>query len=409
MPLRRNVPFRLYWISETISDIGSGVSMVVFPLLAVVLLHATTFQVGLLVAAENVGWLLIGLPAGALVERWDKRRVLIYSELFCGVTTVSVPVSYAFGVLTFAQLVVVAGAVGTMRVLSSITIQAFLPAVVPPDQLVESNGRIQITGSAAGVLGPGLGGLFVQFWTAAGAVAIDAASFFVSALTLSQISALPQQGSSGDRHRLDLRRQIAEGLRFVFGTPRFRWLTLYGVQWNLMVATQETLVIPFLVRELHVRSGAIGFLLATAAIGGILGGMISGGMSKRVGPGRSAIIGLCIGGVSACLIPISTGGRGLVFFALGNFGVALGGSICGVMNGSFRQAACPPEMLSRMAASTRVFTWGALAVGGILGGYLGTVMGLRPALYVAAGGLLLTPLWLILTSARNLDFLPNPS
>ncbi|MHB8294504.1 MAG: MFS transporter [Acidimicrobiales bacterium] len=407
-PLRANAAFRLYWLSDTVSELGSAVSLVAFPLLAVILLHASTLQVGVLVAAENIGWLVVALPAGALVEGWDRRRVLIVCDVLRAVVTVWVPIAYALGVLTLVQLVLVAGTVGTISVVASVAVQAFLPAVVPRSQLVEANGRIQTTSAAAGVVGPGVGGLLVQLLTAAGTISIDAASFALSGLAIAR---MPRQShhivTMPAARQRPLRHQVREGLVFVFGTPRFRWLTLCGVQWNLMVAAQEALVVPFLVRTVHVRSAAVGLLLATAGVGGILGGLVSKRLGNHIGPGRSAVAGLAFAGASSLLIPLTSRGPGLALFAAGNLGTALGATIFGVMNGSFRQAACPPELLSRMAASTRLFTWGALAVGGLLGGYLGSLMGARSALYAVVGGYLLSPLWLVVTTARSLDT-PTP-
>src|SRR5690348_3911878 len=187
--LHRHRDFRLLWIGQGVSDIGTAVSTVVLPLVAVVYLHATAFEVGLLAALEWLPWLLIGLPAGVWVDRSVKRMMLIGTDLCRMVLIGSVPVAAAFGALTIGQLLAVGFATGAATVLFQVAYQSYLPTIVAPDDLAEGNAKLQGTQAAAGVAGPGIGGLLVQAFRAPFALVLDAVSYLVSVLALLAITA----------------------------------------------------------------------------------------------------------------------------------------------------------------------------------------------------------------------------
>ncbi|MFD7234927.1 MFS transporter [Streptomyces syringium] len=420
-PLTRNRGFELLWASETISHLGSAVTLVALPLLAVVTLHASPLEVGLLVAAENLAWLLIGLPAGAWVDRWPKRTVAVATDWARAALLTSIPVAALAGMLTMTQLYVVAVAVGVAGVFFAIAYQALLPSLVHPDDLVTANGRLQVSQSAAMILGPGLGGGLVQLATAAGAIVLDALSFAVSALLLSRTRPRDRDGARAttpvkparsatvgkSTPRPPLRTEVSEGLRYVLGDRRLRALTLCGAQFNFFVAAQQAVAVLFLVREVGLPAGWVGALLATSGAGGILAATFSGRLVARYGPGPTMTAALTCGTALGLLIPLASPGAGITLFAVGYAALSGGIVVVGVVFVSYRQSVCPPALLGRMTATVRLFSWGALSVGGVAGGVLAQFAGLRGALWAVAIGFALCPLWVFLGGARQLPTTPG--
>ena len=191
------------WTAETVSQIGTQVSFLALPLVAIKILHATPFEVGALTAVEFSPFVLFGLPAGVLVDRRRRRPILIWADIGRALALVTVPIAYAFDVLSLAQLLVVVFVTGTLTVFFDVAYQSYLPALVARDQLVEGNAKLEISRSAATIAGPGLGGLLVQWLGAATAVVADAASFLASAFSISRIrGAEPEmEATRSRRHR----------------------------------------------------------------------------------------------------------------------------------------------------------------------------------------------------------------
>lgn len=206
--LIRHRDFRLLWAGQSVSDLGTAVSGVVLPLIAVVYLHATAFEVGALAAAEWVPWLLIGLPAGVWVDRLRCRPLMIGCDVVRALAIGSVPVVAAFDALGIGQLFLVASVTGFATVVFQVAYQAYLPSLVDGDGLAEGNAKLQGSQAVAQVVGPGLGGFLVQVLRAPYALIVDAASYLVSGAALLAIRAREDAPVSAERH---LRVEIVEG------------------------------------------------------------------------------------------------------------------------------------------------------------------------------------------------------
>jgi len=399
-PLRRNTAFLCLWWSETISFFGSAVTVVALPLLAVKVLQATPLQVGLLVAMENVAWLVLGLPAGVWVDRWDKRRVVVVSDCARAFLLATVPVAALAGLLSLGQLYVVSLSIGVFTIFFSIAHQTFLPTIVEKEDLVAANGRTSASKSAADILGPGIGGALAQFLTPAGALLADAVSFAGSALLLARV---PKPAASVPAKRSSMRIEIIEGLNYVLRDPRLRALTFCSAQFNLFFGVQQALVMVFLVRVMNLNSWQIGLLFSAAGAGGMLAALLSSRLVTRLGPGRAALVAMIVGTLLGLLIPAARGAFGAALFALGYAGLTFAVVVFSVISGTFRQATCPQELLGRMVATTRIFSWGVIPLGGLAGGIVGELVGVRGTLWLSAFGFALCPLWLALTSAHDLS------
>ncbi|MGH3493916.1 MAG: MFS transporter, partial [Sciscionella sp.] len=273
--------FRRLWTGDAISQLGSSVTMVAMPLLAVTMLRATPLQVGLLTTFEFLAFPVLGLPAGALVDRMRRRRVMIAADLGRAATLGSVPVAAVLGVLTLWQLFVVVFVTGCLTVFFDVSYQSYLPFLVGRDHLVDGNAKLQGTQSVAQVAGPSVGGLLVQLVTAPFALATDAVSYLCSALWLSTIRrAEPTPEPHANAHLLT---QIREGVTFVFRHPLLRPIAACTATSNLWTSAAQSMLIVLLARELRLSAGVIGALMSAGACGGVLGAFLARRLAARLG------------------------------------------------------------------------------------------------------------------------------
>ena len=274
--LWRHRNFLLLWAGQSVSEMGSAVTQLALPLTAVVILQASTFQVGLLTSAATAAFALIALPAGALVDRWAKRRLMIWCDVARMVIIGSVPVAAALHLLTLGQLYVVAVTAGVCTVFFDVAYQSYLPVVVAREQLVDGNGKLGATQSFAQVAGPGLGGGLVGLVGAARAMGADAISYAISVASLLLIRDR-EEPPAGDGDRAGLRAEIAEGLSFVLRHPVLRKIAACTGTANLFGSMGVALEIVFLIRVLRVRPADTGLLIAVASLGGVAGGVFAAG------------------------------------------------------------------------------------------------------------------------------------
>jgi MFS family permease len=383
--LRRHRDFRLLWGGETVSEMGSQVSLLAIPLLAVSTLHATTFEMGLLTASSTAAFLIVGLPAGVWVDRLRRRRVMIVGDVGRLLALGSVPIAYALGRLTLLQLFVVTLASGILTVFFDVAYQSYLPSLVGRKHLVEGNAKLTGSAQVAAVAGPSIAGGLVQAIGSAAAVAVDSASFLVSAVAVGAIRAPEPTPLVPEGGHAKLASGIAEGLRFVFGNALLRAIAATTATANLFSGIAAAVEIVFLVRQVHASAGVIGLLFALGGIGGVLGAVAAGPIARRFGGARATILGIAVS-VGALLLPLTTPGAGLLAFGFGMFFVGFSAVVYNVNQVSFRQRLCPDRLLGRMNATMRFVVWGVLPIGALIGGVLGAVYGLRTTLWVGAVG-----------------------
>jgi predicted MFS family arabinose efflux permease len=389
-----------------VSQLGTQVTLLALPLTAVRLLHASTFEVGLLTTAAWSPWLLVGLPAGAWVDRVRRRPVLVVTDLGRAAALLSVPAAALAGVLTMAQLYAVALVHGALAVFFEVAYQSYVPALVGRDDLVEGNARLETSRSIAQVAGPGVGGSLVQLLTAPYAVLLDAASFVASAFSITAIRTTEPPARVPEQ-RPSLRREVGEGLKFVFGQPILRSIAGSVATFNLFTSTFNSVVVVFLARELRLSAAAIGALVTIASVGGLIGATMAPAVTRKLGSARAIWLVPLLTYPAWLLVPLTNRGVGLLPFCVGTV-VAFAGTVVFNVNAvSFRQAICPPHLLGRMNASMRFVVWGTLPLGGVLGGWLGTRYGVRTALWVASVGTSLSVPWLVLSPLRKMRDLPT--
>ena len=385
-PLLRETVFRRYWSAQTISMFGDQVSGIAIPLAAVLVLHASAADMGYLSALVWIPSLLFGLHAGAWVDRRGQRRLtMIAADLGRFALLSSLPIAYAFGVLTLAQLFAVAFCVGVLSTLFTVSDAAMFVAVVPADRYLEGNSLIYFSRAISFVGGPSLGGLLVQLLSAPFAIVADALSFLGSAIFLRRIKPTePPADRSG-------KGSVMAGAKFIAGSPIVR-ASLIGIApinfFNLMFFA---LYLLYAVRDLHLSAGTIGVVLGMAAIGGVLGAMVTKRLADRIGAGWAYTLGCLLFAAPLLLVPLAAGPKPLIVSMLfvAEFASGFGVMLLDITIGAIFAAVIPDELRSRVSGAFQAVNYGVRPLGALLGGFLGTQLGLRPALWIAtAGGLI---------------------
>ncbi|MFC4063224.1 MFS transporter [Planomonospora corallina] len=402
--LFRHRNFTLLFGADVISQVGAQISMLALPLVAVVALHASPLETGLLVAAETAAFLLVGLPAGVWVDRMPRRRVLVAADVARAVLLGSVPVAWWLGVLALPQLYGVALGTGLATVFFDIAYQSYLPSLVERDRLVDGNAKLEIVRSAAGVAGPGAGGWLIQVLTAPVAVLADAVSFLVSALLLRRIDAVERVPERSARR--GLAKEIGEGLRYVAGHPILRMIAAATATANFAGGIFAAIEMIFLSRVVGLSAGVIGLLFSVAAAGGLVGAAVVGPLTRRVGSARVIWLSALVFPPFMLLVPLTEPGWKLALFTLGTFMSSIGVVVYNVGQVSFRQAVTPERMLGRMNATMRFVVWGTLPLGGLAGGVLGEFLGARTTVWISAVLGMLFAVPLLLSPLRRMRDLP---
>jgi MFS family permease len=407
--LWRHRDFMMLWSGQSISEFGSSVTFVALPLTAVVLLKASTLQVGLLTAASTVCFLLVALPAGLVVDRIAKRRLMIGCDLARMLIIGSVPLAALLGVLTMAQLFAVALLSGLATVFFDVAYQSYVPVLIPRETLHDANGKIGATAAFAQVAGPGLGGgLFGLI--GAGSMTVDSVSYAFSSLSLLLIKAREPKVARdkvAGAGLAGLRTEILAGLAFVLRHRVLRKIAACTGTANLFGSMAGTLEIIFLVRVLHVPPADTGLLVAVGSLGGILGGVLSSRLSRWIGSARIIWFSMLVFGAIPIVMPLAEPGLRLIFFPVAVAGLSFTAVVYNVAQLSYRQLICPPELLGRMNAAIRWIVWGTLPLGGLLGGVLGSVLGVRPTIWVGVIGSWVAGFWVLFSPLRRMRDIPR--
>jgi hypothetical protein len=378
--------FRLLWIGETISQLGNAMAVVGVPLAAVIVLHASTFVIGLLTAAGWLPWLIIGLPAGAWVDRLAARPVMITCDVLSAALYASVPIAAWADVLTTGLVIVVQLLAGAANVMFMTAYQVYLPLVVTTEELIEGNTKMQGSASAAAFAGPGLAGLVAQLLGAVTALLGNAISFLVSAACLlgarSQAPAqLPPPRPAAGR-RQTLRQEMAEGMLLVARDSFLRQVSIFWAVANLALTGYAALLVIFLVQVIGLSAGSVGVLAAMPGFGGVLGALVARRITIRYGTARGLLLATGFALPFALLIPLTGPGPRLAFYFAGALVAFTGIAVGNIIIAASRQSYAPPRMCGRVTATMRFFIFATSPVGALLGGSLGTWLGIRDALWI---------------------------
>ncbi|WDL96730.1 MFS transporter [Alicyclobacillus sp. ALC3] len=397
--LWKHADFMKLWLGQTISEFGSQITGLALSLTAVIVLHATANDMGVLEALQGIPF-LFALFAGVLADRVRRRPLLIFADSGRFVLLILIPLAVLFHVLNMGFLFVVVFGVGCLTVLFDVAYQSYLPSVVSSSELVEGNSKLESTRAVSAIAGPALAGVLVQWLTAPFALLIDAGSYLVSVISIivirrsESIETLP--------HQLGIWTQIREGMAFVVKNSFLRSIVITTALGNFFSGITGAVMILFAVRGIGMNASLLGVVYALDAIGAAVGAIMGGRLGRSVGLGRAIIIAQTSSTIGGFLLPLAHRPVvvGFSLYVASGVLISFGAVAYNVNQVSARQAITPAQLLGRMTASIRFIIWGIIPFGSLLGGILGSHIGLRPTLMISAAGGVLPVLWAVLSPIR---------
>jgi MFS family permease len=412
--LLRDVAFRRYWTGQTISMFGDQVSAIALPLVAVLALRVGPTQMGILTALVWLPNLLFGLHAGAWIDRRGHRRaMMIFADLGRALLLTSIPICYATGVLALWQLYVIAFGVGSFGVLFTVSNPTLFVSLVPEDKYVNGNSLIYGSRAFSFMGGPSAGGVLVQVLSAPGAILADALSYLGSAFFLARIHpAEPPTAAKAEG-------SLMAGARFIKTSGIVRSSLVSVSIINFFNFVFSALLVLFAIRYLHVKPGVLGLVLGLGAAGSVLGALVTARVAERIGIGRAYALGCLLFTAPCALVPAAAGPRWVILLMLAGseFIIGFGVMMLDISIGAIFASVIPSELRSRVSGAFQAVNYGTRPLGALAGGLLGTFIGTRPTLWLAAAGgtigflvLLPSPLTrFVMPSTKNSDPQNSPA
>jgi MFS family permease len=406
--VRRNRGFLWLWGGQSISVFGEQFTSLAVPVLAVTLLHAVAWQMGILNAASTAAFLIVGLPAGAWVDRWLKRRVMILADVVRCVALAVIPILWYTHLLEIWQLVIVVAIVGVASVFFDVACQSYIPLLVNPEQIGPANSTLEATSQVSRIGGPGIAGVLLTVISAPGLIIVDSLSYIASFVSLTRIrhTEVPV-----DRElRQPLHREIAEGIRFVAGQPLIRSVAGTTATANFFGTLAFTLYPLFALRELGIGSLGLGITLSAGAIGGLLGATLTPRAANWIGEGRVIVVSAFVSGLAFLPVPLAAllhGPSAVPLLAAGEFLNGFCVLVYNITQVTLRQRLCPPRLLGRMNASIRCLVWGVMPIASLVAGALGGAIGILPTIWTGFIGGMLAGLWVLFSPLRRMRDLPT--
>jgi MFS family permease len=400
--------FRLLWAGQSLSLVGSQITLVAMPLVAVMLLAASPAQIGVLSALERLPFVLI-LFVGVWVDRVRRRPLLIATDFARGALLATVPLLFFVDALTMTWLCVVVLLVGICQVVFDVADLAYLPSLVDRRNLTEANSRIQVSYSAAQIAGPGMVALLLSWFSAAAVIVIDTVTYVVSGIACLLIRHREQAPAAPEGAREPVLRSIRDGVRFVWSQPLLRPTLLATAFFMFFWTGIQTLYYPYAYRELHVPAGVIALVLTVGAPAALVGSALGPRLVKRIGLGRMLLISGVFGNGSFLLLPFATEPVWLAVTVLAAaqllFGVGMPLGVIVTM--TIRQAVTPDRLQGRVAATFRAFGVGLSPLGALAAGFAAEPVGVRTTIAICAVGLLVPLVFQFLSPLVRLRDVPE--
>ncbi|MDN5658002.1 MFS transporter [Brevibacterium sandarakinum] len=409
-PLWAHRDFMKLWAGDTVSVFGSQLVFFALPLIAVSLLDANAFQMGLLATLESAAFLIISLPAGAWIDRLPKKIVIVSGDIVRAAILLTIPLAWALGALSMFQLYLVAAGVGIVTVFFDIANQSYLPEIVDGGSIGDGNGKLQASQQTAGVVGPTLASGLVAAIGAPLTVGLTSVCMSLSSLFVSRIrhrEAPPEPAT-----RTGFISEIREGLGFVLGHNLLRRITACTGLTNFAASGIFALLVLFVLTTLELSQVQLGIIMSASAIGGILGALSAASVQTRLGEGTSISVSAMLGGLSFFGMPLATVLPAFPTMLVASLVTGWAVVVYNIAQVSFRQRLCPKPLLGRMNASIRFLVWGPMPLGSLLAGILGDRLGVSTTMWILAAcslaasiPVLVSPLLRMRTLPRELDLL----
>jgi MFS family permease len=400
--------FLKLWTGQTVSRFGSQITLLAVPTLAILTLKATPLQVGLLTTLEYLPFPVLGLFAGVYADRWRRRPIMITADIARAVILASIPIAFELRHLTLLQLYAVALSTGVFTVFFDISDQSYLPALVDRTDLVEGNTKLTISYSTATLAGPAVAGFLIELVGAALAVAVDAASFVVSAVAIWSIrkpERAPMPVSAGGRRGLWT--EMREGLHVVFGNSILWHIAGCTATSNLGSNMVFAVFLIFAYRHLHLTPGVIGVVFGISSFGSLVGALVARRMAQLLGVGRALASSTTLLSLGMLCTPLAQLGQPFVVLTVFLFVSQL--NWYDIIQLSLRQSITPDRLQGRMNATMRTIVWGTIPIGAFLGGVLGSTLGVVET--IVAGGFvsLLSVGWIVIGPVFRIREAPAPA
>jgi len=407
-PLWRQGDFLRLWSAQTVSDVGARITREGLPMMAVMGLAATPSQLGLLAALASGAALIVGLSAGDFIDHAARRPILIAMDLVRGLVLVILPVAAWLHVLSMLQVYFAAALVAAASVLFSIADHAYLPGLVGKAQITDANAKISLTESLAEMGGPALAGVLFQWLTAPIAVAVNTATYFVSALLLWRIRT-PEPAPAVRGQGRGWATGIVTGARTAWAEPHVRILLVMAGTGGLFGGFFSALYIAFVLRGLGLSPALLGLGIAAGGVGALAGSMLAQPMARRLGVGRTICLSGALSalGVLVLLLAPPEPVAGMTALVVSQILGDAFGVIPLILAVSLRQSLLPNAVLGRVGATFSAVGGGAAVAGALIGGALGQALGLRETLILAIGGLLVGPTIGALSPLRHVRAMPT--
>jgi len=407
--LWRHGDFMRLWGGQTVSEAGTQVSQLAVPTVAILLLHATPFQVGLLTALEFLPFPVLGLIAGVYADRLRRRPLMIASDIGRMVALVTIPIAFSFGLLRMEQLYVVGLVVGVFNVFFGISYQSYLPALIDRTDLVEGNSKLEVSRSTAQLAGPAIAGVAIQVIGAARAIYIDAVSFLVSPVSLWLIrkpEPEPEPSPGSASGRTGFWHEMWEGIQVVIGNPTLWKIAGCTATANLGSNMAFAVELIFMYRYLHLAPALVGLVFAVGAVGGLLGAIATAPIVARLGVGLTLFLSILAGGLLMATV-LAGYTNAPVFLSALFFLEFLLGAPYNITQVSLRQAITPNRVQGRMNATMRTIVWGTIPIGSLVGGILAGVIGVVPTIVIGGFIAMLAAGW-VLAGPIRIKVQPEP-
>ncbi|MET0780104.1 MAG: MFS transporter [Microbacterium sp.] len=405
--LWRDRNFLTMWSGQAFSQFGSQIQELAIPVLAVLILNASELQVGVLNAAGVAAFLVVGLPAGAWIDRMRKRHVMIWADAVRAVALAMLPLLWWLGVLQMWHLYAVATVVGVATVFFDVSYQSIVPSLVRPSQIAEANGKFQSTYEIANIAGPGIGGWLIGVLTAPIAILTTVGTYLISFVAL--LFTRDNEQGRAPEDRAPILHEIWEGLRFVFTERLLRRIVATTGTSNFFNTISMTMLPIFLLRELGLSPASMGVILSLGAVGGLVGAIATPHIVRWIGEARAIPISSIGFSLVGLFLPLAAVVPAFAFPLLVVQGFVASFTILlyNITQVTFRQRITPPRLLGRMNASVRFVVWGVMPIAALLSGVLGTWLGVVPTMWIAAIGEILSALFVIIGPFWAMRDLPD--
>ena len=402
MSLWRDRDFLKLWAGQTISEVGSRITREGVPQIAARMLHASPLDMGLMAALGGIAALLVAPWAGVIADRYRLRPILIVADIGRAMVIALIPIAAANGVLRLWTLYVVIGVAGALSVLFDVCYQALTPSLVDRERILDANTKLALSVGTAEAIGPATAGLLIQLLTAPIAMAIDAASFLVSATSIAFIRK-PETVKARVEHLPSLE-ELTAGFRFVFSNPILRALALRAANTSFFWGFFMALYVLYAVDDLKFTPVVLGLVVSLGGISNFIGSALIPWVNRKFEPGTILIGAALIQGMANLLIPLAPG-PGLAAIACMGGSQLLGDvsfPVYNVQELTIRQSLAPETVLGRVNAAMQILFRGILPIGALAGGLFAQYAGLRRTLFVCALGVLFSSLWLVFSPVRKL-------